>query len=162
MGDKRKMDVVFRSLDGIHLDTFGGRKIFQKKLYFLQQFGLDLGYAFQFYMYGPYSRNATEDAFGLQNQNSILPNVEAQLSGEEVAIVEKLNGFLSKIPSEKEAYSLELLSSLHFLYHLPYLKGKPREEIEGYLRKLKPQLTFSDEEVAGAWKLLESFGLLSP
>lgn len=159
MGDKRKLFTVFKELGGFNLETLRDRKIFQKRLYFLQEFGLDLGYDFNFYMYGPYSRNATEDAFSLHEQKIIAPLTirPAEISDTEYELISKFKEFLKEIPDEKQARKLELLSSLHYLSNLAYLKKRSRKKIEQLLNKMKPQMEFSDLEIKQAWSLLEKF-----
>jgi uncharacterized protein YwgA len=161
MGDKSRLFTVFDALGCITLQTLQDRKIFQKRLYFLEQFGMDLGYDFNFYMYGPYSSSATRDAFDLQEQRNIAPETleHVILTREECIVINSLNNFIRSIPGD-EAHMLELLSSIHYLSHLSYLQNTPRNEIEKLLRQMKPNFEFTHEEVETAWILLRRFNLI--
>ncbi len=163
MGNKTSLNTVFGRLGGIQLDNLDNRKIFQKKLYFLEQFGLDLGYTFSFYMYGPYSPTATKDAFDLIKQQEIAPETigETPLSNGDTAIIDRLNTFLGEIPAENMAHMLELLASIHYIHSLPYLVDKSRVEIVKRLREMKPEFSFREpEEVDFAYDLLSRTNLL--
>jgi len=164
MGNIGKLYACLNKLGGLSLDTLKERKILQKQIYFLQQFGLDLGYHFGWYVYGPYSSDLTHDAYSLLQQKEQAPNtVESpELSSKGISAIEKLEEFLKGFDenAEKFAYWAELLSSIHFLWKISYYEKKP---INVIVEKLKAQKgeRFSDEDIAQAWKHLSKFNLVS-
>lgn len=163
MGDKERLATVFGACGGINLRSLRDRKIFQKQLYFLEQFGLDLGYDFSFYMYGPYSPNATRDAYDLQEQQAVAPDTieYVEISEEDHRIISRWREFLDEIPSDNRAQILELLSSIHYLSHLSYVRGETREEIERRLCGMKPEFKFTEQELEDAWSLLTRYDLFT-
>lgn len=48
---------------GLKRDSFGERLRLQKTVYLLQGFGMQLGYGFGWYRYGPYSQDLVSDAY---------------------------------------------------------------------------------------------------
>ena len=95
MGNKDKLAKCIEEL-GLQLDTLRDRKIFQKKIYFLQQFGFNLGYGYGFYIYGPYSSELTKDAFSLKSQSEVAPKTieTEELSELEKESIIKINEFI--------------------------------------------------------------------
>ncbi len=74
---------------GVEPEEFDQRLTIQKKIYLGQLTGVDIGYRFSWYRYGPYCRELTEDIFGLKqaldsrdedyNQHSLNPTVAQRL-----------------------------------------------------------------------------------
>ena len=50
---------------GLKRDSFGERLRLQKTVYLLQAFGMQLGYGFGWYKYGPYSQDLVSDAYAV-------------------------------------------------------------------------------------------------
>lgn len=105
-------------IDLCSLDT---RVIFQKKVYFLQEFGCKLGYSFGWYLKGPYSTDLTSDAYQVKGLESVLGDTDFGISLDDVEEpTEKLKSFLTDIrqlvtEEKAEDHWLELAGSLHFL-----------------------------------------------
>lgn len=163
MGDTEKLALCLDKLGGLRLDTLVERKIVQKKTYFLQQFGLDLGYSFGFYVYGPYSPELTEDAYFLKRLMERAPTAieEPKLSEEELKALDRTKELIAKWKvddAEKTAYNLELLSSMHFLWKFSYGGRKTKE---GVFKKLWRRKYVKDErDLEESWKTMAAFGLI--
>lgn len=152
----RFLGVMGFSLD---LSTLQSRIVLQKRVYFAEALGTNLGYHFGWYVFGPYSTDLTRDAYGLQGLESHLRE-----SNDAMPETQKLKGFLGKVgtlqPERTEGYWLELLSSLHFLavQASPPVRGK--EQCIVKIELMKPG-RFSREDVESAWKLLVAYNLVA-
>lgn len=118
---------------GVEIDvqTFDARFLIQKRAYFLQEFGVDLGYVFGMYIHGPYSPVLTRDAYNLQDLE-YTPEEIKSVSIKTDAI-DRTKGFMKDVDemisgSKGKIYWLELLASLHFLSKYGYQKVKDLEE----------------------------------
>jgi uncharacterized protein YwgA len=163
MGQIGKLDLCLERVGELDLSTLVHRKLLQKRVYFLQEFGVRLGYSYGFYLYGPYSTDLTRDAFFLSRLKNNAPDTLelVELSGEEETALERTAAFLGEIngdPSEI-ADKLEILSSLHYLWCVSYFQTKTKEEVFRRVRERKPLVTFRDLEEA--WALLTRFGLMT-
>jgi len=141
----------------ISMATFDERLVLQKKVYLLQQLGLNLGNAYGWYLRGPYSRDVTNDGFylaGIQNQNI------ASLEKNEIGATEKLQLLVNDAQvslKNSEVYCLELIASLHFILKYGYPKPSNDKEAINQLTKQKPEFTKTD--VKTAMGLLKKHGL---
>ncbi len=120
---------------------FDDRKKTQKLVYLLSACGIDLGYHFGWYLYGPYSTDLTKDYFELETKTNlgikgVLPVVPQQY----ITIIENLKSLIEKPESVdlKEADWLELLSSAHFLTNVSNLS---QSEAERIIRQQKSHLS---------------------
>ena len=102
MGEIAKLNLCLQELNGLEMATFLYRKLLQKKVYFLQELGLDLCYSYGFYIYGPYSSELADDAFFLMRlRNNAPANLEvAELSPVEREILERAHAFLGEISGD--------------------------------------------------------------
>jgi uncharacterized protein YwgA len=163
MGLIGKLNSCIENIGGLNLETLVDRKLLQKKIYFLQEFGVKLGYSYGFYLYGPYSSELTSDAFFLKSMKEQAPeSVEkTELSAKEEKAMKKALKFFAKLSDKKYeiAYKLELLSSLHFLYNISHFTPKSKKEI---FRRLKERKSIQDDaDLEKAWTLLSSNSLIS-
>lgn len=164
MGSIGKLNFCLEQTGGLNLDTLVDRKILQKKIYFLQEFGVKLGYSYGFYLYGPYSSELTTDAFFLKSMkdNASVAVEEAEFSKEEEKAIQRAIDFFSKLDKDKsqQAYNLELLSSLHFLWNISYFTPKTKEDT---FRRLKAKKQIKDDnELEKLWQTLTTNSLLKP
>ena len=163
MGDIEKLNTCLAKLGGLQLDTLVDRKLLQKRVYFLQELGADLGYSFGFHVYGPYSPELTEDAYSLKRQIEQAPETleSSELSSDEQKALKSTIEFMSKYEGDEveAAYWLELLSSLHFLWKFSYIKDKTKEKIFNRLREKKHIRNSDDLETV--WSQLSDSGLVS-
>ncbi|MBM3292698.1 hypothetical protein FJY84_08480 [Candidatus Bathyarchaeota archaeon] len=115
--------------------------------------GVDLGYDFGFYIYGPYSSDLTRDAFYFFEQKEHAPKTISRepLSKEEVDAIGKVNEIRMNISPERRADELELMTSILFLKSLPYLKLESFDLIYEEIQKKKPN-RFNKELVEKYYK----------
>ena len=163
MGDIEKLNTCLAELGGLRLDTLVERKLLQKRIYFLQEFGVDLGYSFGFHVYGPYSPELTEDAYFLKRQMEQAPDTleRSELSSSEQDALTPTIKFLVKYEGDevKTAYWLELLSSLHFLWNFSYIKDKTKEKV--FNRLIEKKRIRNPDDLETAWTHLAKYGLVS-
>lgn len=163
MEDIEKLYICLIQLEGLRLDTLIERKILQKEIYFVQQFGLDLGYSFGFYVYGPYSPELTDDAYFLKKLIKQAPDTigESKLSEDEQKALALTKKFLNKFKEdniEETAYYFELLSSLHFLWNFSYMKSKTMETV--FHKLLERKHIHKENDLKAAWSHLNGYNLL--
>ena len=160
MGDIAKLSGCLDRLGGLELSTLKDRKLLQKKVYMLQESGLNLGYHFGWYVYGPYSPDLTKDAFDLSMQLTHAPKTmdKGTLTLGEQSALRKMNAFLSSVSKEDElADSLEIIASLHFLMkENPSLK---ESDIISKFMQLKGD-RFRDRDVQESMRQLRKSGII--
>ena len=138
-------------LDGAGLDLdlggFEGRLCFQKVMYFLQELGVSLGFSFGWYCRGPYSDGAAGAGFDIR---VIQQHVEVELPSvrdRDVERLGKLRRLLDLAESELGELTfqerLELLASLHFVYHHSYERPRDGNEVVQKLLRLRPRYSLS-------------------
>lgn len=152
-------------LGNLEISDFSSRKILQKKIYLLQLTGIDLGYRYNWYLYGPYCPALASDTFSLRDEIKYDQEFnDYQLNSK---TLDKL-GTLGKIvdlpnsPTTNEPEWLELLASLHYLKHIAYWQGKNNPEFEVVFEKLgqsKPHFQNKLKLAEIAWKRLQEVGL---
>ena len=119
--------LVFQSL-GVGKDTFDERLLSQKKVFLLQELGVDIGYSYNWYIRGPYSPDLANYIF---HNLDILK--EQDLSGYRLSEAGKKPDSLRSLPSW-----YELLAS--FLYiHKAWKKNG--DDVFTSLLQYKPQYT---------------------
>src|SRR3989344_5981546 len=101
--------VLKRIYTSFDMSTFSNRLRLQKVIYFIQESGINLGYSFSWYLYGPYCPDLTKDAYQIGNFSEVK---EIVFENEET---EKLfKDFEKKILIHKnDDFWLEIASSIH-------------------------------------------------
>lgn len=125
------------------VDTFSDRKKLQKLVYLIENFGIDLGFRFSWYVFGPYSSKLTRVMFdkdqGTSSKLSSIPNLKDKIMN--------LKKFLGDdITSSNK---LELLASVHYIACLVEDPASRKTEIFNIIGEQKPQ--FTKEEVENAY-----------
>lgn len=164
MGLIGKLNLCIEKIGGLNLDTLVNRKLLQKKIYFLQEFGIRMGYSYGFYLYGPYSSELTSDAFFLKSMKDQAPKAveTTELSAEEETKMKKALDFFDKLSGKEYeiAYRLELLSSLHFLWNVSHFTPKSKDDV---FKRLKERKQIQDDtDLENAWNYLVSYSLIEP
>ena len=155
-------------LGDLKIDDFRSRKVLQKKMYLLQLTGIDLGYRYNWYLYGPYCPALASDTFTLRDE---INQGETEFDNYEInsktkSRLETLNAVVS-LPGSLETNEpewLELLASLHYLKHIAYWPGKSNPQFEEVFEKLgesKPHFRDKKPLATLAWERLDSIGLVS-
>lgn len=157
--------VVLRSvldrIDGDSFDTLEGRITFQKRVYLAQVLGLDLGYAFSWNQFGPYSSELAQDGLLLETGSLQSVRLSEQIAFTGVAESGMREFVTLADPPERltAAAWLELLSSLHFLAvsmtgSFP-LTGEVTPQVKEQLLGAKPYMTEYEGVVEAAWNRLQ-------
>ncbi len=142
---------LLKRIDNFNMSSFKGRLILQKTIYLLEKFGINLGYNFSWYVYGPYCPHLTDDGFELE---------EIYIENPEVAFIDKkmegnFNRFKKFIWGVKnDTQLLELLASILYLKEHGYEKDAILKTI------LNKQLYFTKEKFNKAHKMLSDGGLI--
>jgi len=150
----------------LNLGTFQDRLRIQKKLYLAQLTGLDLGYRFSWYLYGPYCRELTNDAFRLAEQirEGLRDHETRQLSPIARTLSSRATTIWGDAPTgPSEDDWLELLASLHYLRHIsfwPQDRRRDFDEVFAALVDSKPRFRGRKSEASLAWARLEQVGLI--
>ncbi len=130
------------------LDTLSNRIIFQKTIYLLQELGLDVGYKFNWYIYGPYSSQLASDGFeleGKQETKDFSP----------IRVKKSITSKFDKLIDKNSSTWYEFLSSILFLKNKKETKEKIFKQLAEHQSYLGDYETF---EIA--WKKLEVAGLI--
>ena len=153
-------------LGDLKIDDFRSRKILQKKMYLLQLTGVDLGYRFNWYLYGPYCPALASNTFTLRDEiryDDEFKNYE--LNSKTKGKLNSLKG-VTRLPESSgitEPEWLELLASLHYLKHIAYWPGKGDPDFEEVFEKLvqsKSHFRDKKELARVAWQRLDGAGLI--
>lgn len=143
---------VLKRIGHFSMDEFSDRLNLQKHVYFLQVFGINLGYRFTWYLFGPYSPSLAKDGFELVDK-PINININFSKHGEE-----KFESFLHFLGEEKQNSEwFEILASLHFLNKV--FTDKSKKEIIEMVKK-KHGGAFDQERCEEAWEYLDKFDLM--
>ena len=101
----------------VRVDKFDDRLANQKIIYLLQGYGLELGYTYSWYLYGPYCKEVTKDAYG----QTVEPKASG-LSDDEKEKIAKFGGiFKTNLDDPKW---LEVAASLVYLWKKKYSSKK--------------------------------------
>jgi len=150
----------------INIEDFTARKILQKKIYLLQLMGIDLGYRYNWYLYGPYCPALANDTFTLRDEIRYYDEFKHyELNSRTNNKFDTLNKITipPDTPETSEPEWLELIASLHYLKHIAYWSGKDNPEFEEVFQKLgksKPHLADKRELAEVAWDRLDDAGLV--
>jgi uncharacterized protein YwgA len=132
---------------------FNSRLVLQKTIYLMEQFGLNIGYYFSWYLRGPYSPALTRDAYELTKFYSQIQPVRFAGPLMENRFREFLN-FVRPI-AENPLY-LEKIASIHFL--LSVYPNLSSEVVYQKVRAKIPNLTIREYQDIKA--ILKNYNLL--
>ena len=161
--DRQQIGVKL-AIDGLGLPflvgTFRDRLIMQKTVYLAQEAGVNLGYYYHWYLYGPYSSSLTRDEFAIAMDISAgMDESEGWKLDDQSS--ERLKG-MKRIFAEPDrdalAKRLELLASVHFLIDRKQVAGVDTSQITETLKRYKKD--FSEEDVKDALEELKAHELL--
>ncbi len=153
-------------LGDLEIGNFLSRKILQKKMYLLQLTGVDLGYRFNWYLYGPYCPALASDTFALRDEIRYDQEFnDYELNSKTRGKLDILKGIAEPCGEVQasEPEWLELLASLHYLKHIAYWPGKAHPDFEQVFEKLgDSKLHFKDKKKLAkiAWQKLDDVGLV--
>ena len=137
--------LIKRIYPKFNLYNFSYRLRLQKIVYLLQEQGINLGYTFSWYIYGPYSTALTKDAFNIGNFDEVKP-----VGFEDEKVKQRFTEFIEKIESKKESDDwLEIASSIHLLKKM-YSSETKKQIIERVCNK-REALKSKKEEIEHIW-----------
>ena len=161
--DRQQIGVKL-AIDGLNLpfkiDGFQDRLIMQKSVYLAQAAGVNLGYYYHWYLYGPYSPSLTRDEYSIATDVSVgLDESEGwKLDDRSSQRLERIRGIFTEPERDKLAKKLELLASVHFLIERKQVSKVDTNRITTTLKLFKKD--FSEEDVKRALGELKTYGLL--
>ncbi len=139
---------------------FEDRLILQKTIYLAQAAGVNLGYYYQWYLYGPYSPSLTRDEYAISTDISAgLDESEGWRldngSSQQLAEIRKI---FTETERSKLAKKLELLASVHFLIDRSHISRIDTKRITKTLERFNKD--FEEKDVKEAIEELRNYGLL--
>ena len=162
--DRQQIGVKL-AIDGLGLPfqirTFRDRLIMQKAVYLAQAAGVNLGYYYQWYLYGPYSPSLTRDEYAIaadisagldESEGWNLDDISSQR-------LERIRDIFAEPDRDKLAQKLELLASVHFLIDRRQVSTVDTSRITATLERFNKD--FSEENVKGALEELKTYDLLT-
>ena len=161
--DRQQIGVKL-TIDGLNLPfkvgSFEDRLIMQKAVYLAQAGGVNLGYYYHWYLYGPYSPSLTRDEFAIATDISVDPDESKgwKLDNSSSQRLEGIRGIFTEPERDKLARKLELLASVDFLIDRKQVSKGDTGRITATLKRFNKN--FSEEEVKKALGELKSYGLL--
>ena len=143
------------------IDSFMDRLIMQKAVYLAQAAGVNLGYYYRWYLYGPYSPSLTRDEFAIALDISAgLDESEGwKLDDGSSQRLERIKDIFSEPERSELAKKLELLASVHFLIDRKQVAKVDISQITATLKRFNKD--FSEREVEGALEELKLHDLLA-
>ncbi|KKG11627.1 hypothetical protein EO98_04650 [Methanosarcina sp. 2.H.T.1A.6] len=139
-----KEEILSRVLNILDLEKpdmseFNTRLKFQKIVYLLQSSGLSLGYAFNWYVRGPYSPDLTQSLYSIND--SLFENSKGIVFKDHEAIAHELNKFREKLgPNVDNVKYLEVLASMHYIWKVTFNGRGGKENLKIKLLHAKPSL----------------------
>ncbi len=128
--------LVFQAL-GVSKESFDARLVSQKKVFLLQELGVDLGYSYNWYVRGPYSPGLSNYIF---NNIDVLKEhdfSQYSLSASAKACVDQVNALVKVKPEKLSVPSwYELLASILYIHK----KWKKENDYSITLQKMKKNL----------------------
>ena len=145
------------------INGFQDRLIMQKAVYLAQAAGVNLGYYYHWYLYGPYSPSLTRDEFAIDADiaSGMDESKGWKLDDKSSQRLEEMRGLFAGAEADRDrlAKKLELLASVHFLIDRKQASKADASRITATLRLFnKP---FTEEDVTNAMGELVRYGLLA-
>lgn len=153
------------TIDGLKLPfkigIFEDRLILQKAIYLAQAAGVNLGYYYHWYLYGPYSPSLTRDEYAIAMDISADMDESKgwKLDDKSSQRLVKIQDIFAEPQRDKLAKKLELLASVHFLIDRKQVSKVDTSRITATLERFNKD--FSDEDVKKALEELKAYGLLA-
>lgn len=137
--------------ESFDMSTFKNRLKLQKLIYLIQANGINLGFGYNFYLYGPYSTDLARAGFQIDNYSeikAILP--------EDKDVNHKFISIKDELGDKKEDTTwLECATSIIYLRRL----GLERDEI---IKTVEHKLTvFSEGYIEDVWNNLKKIGWIN-
>ncbi|MCK4631935.1 MAG: hypothetical protein KAT79_01625 [candidate division Zixibacteria bacterium] len=159
-----RIKVIFEHLDKeFSVKEFSDRLLLQKLIYFSQFAGIDLGYRYSWYRFGPYSTDLTEAGYRYSDSKSSYDRESSKFKLSAVGRdnLKKVRSLIEDNPTDLETADwLELAASIHYLKHIAHLPGGVSQDniVEQLLSRGKEY--FTKEDIDSSWGILERKGLI--
>lgn len=150
--DDGTLATLLKRIGDFKMSTFEDRLKFQKRIYFLQVYGFDLGYPFNYYISGPYCKELAKSGFNIANKN--LHDIASPFKFANPEHEKRFNEYLNFVKANTDVNKLELLSSIHFWFKS--LDGNEEEVIKEVTKKDK----FDRNKCKEAFSELKRWGLI--
>ena len=143
-----------------NIDSFRDRLIMQKAVYLAQTAGVNLGYYYQWYLYGPYSPSLTRDEYAIATDIAFgMDESEGwKLDDQSSQRLKKIRNICAGLEGDELARKLELLASVHFLIERKQVSKIDTNQITSTLKQFKKN--FTEEEVKKTLVELKNYELL--
>jgi len=142
---------IWDKIGPFDMDRFSDRLILQKKVFLLQEMGLDLGYIFSKYVYGPYCSELANDGFKIR----IKENLSSNPSCDSDPFLEKLKELEKGHKGDSSWF--ELLGTITYLRNKT---NRGKEEIKKIIEEEKPYL-FEEKLFSEAYSILIKVDIIS-
>jgi uncharacterized protein YwgA len=147
--------LIKRLYSSFDMKIFDNRLELQKYIYLMQAEGLNIGYVFSLYIYGPYCTELTKDAFQIENFSKI-PQAKFGNSQDEVKFV----SYLKFIENRKDDTEwLEIASSLHI--HNKLFPDKSKKKLIEDIEKKQSYFKGKQRDIEKVFDELQKRGLLN-
>ena len=153
MSDIYDLGLIVKHMGNFDMKTFEKRLIFQKTIYLLQSFGIDMGYRYTWYYHGTYCVDLTKDGFDLTHVIQRIPDISPkfQYSADQA----RYDSFVKFMSDKKENPDLlEIASSISFLHKA----GMDKENVLHLTESKKARFKKADCE--RIWTELEICGVI--
>jgi uncharacterized protein YwgA len=145
------------------IDGFMDRLITQKTVYLAQAAGVNLGYYYHWYLYGPYSPSLTRDEFAIAADiaSEMDESKGWKLDERSLQRLQRIRGLFAEAETDRDklAKKLELLASVHFLIDRKQASKADASRITATLERFNKD--FSKEDVEEALEELQTYGFLA-
>jgi len=158
-----------------------GKIVIQKIIYFLQESqGLNFGYRFVFYHYGPYSEDLSRDIDLMELNRIVNSSIDPKGMGYSIAldnvkgsnlikegniIIQRNRAIINRVMHDFGLFGppkLELFATVHFIHkYISQKEGSSRikEKVIKIVKKMKPK--FSKTQIREQFEKLKNLGYLN-
>ena len=130
------------------MSSFQNRLKLQKIVYLIQTNGINLGFGYNFYLYGPYSTDLARAGFQITDYSKVktMAPEDKEINRQFMAIKDKLG------PRKDDIKWLECATSIIYLKRLGFAKNKIIDTVAHKLTK------FPKDYINSVWSDLEEVG----
>lgn len=142
------------------IGSFRDRLIVQKAIYLAQAAGVNLGYYYHWYLYGPYSPSLTRDEYAIAADitSGLDESIGWKLDEKSSRRLVEIRSLFAEADRDRLAKKLELLASVHFLIVRQQVSKVDAGRIATILKRFNKD--FSEQDVRNALGELKAYGLL--
>ena len=141
--------ILKRIYPDFNMKSFSNRLKLQKVIYLLQVRGINLGYSYSWYVFGPYSTGLTKDAFCITDFARFKP-----VGFSDPKIESDFQDFLGHIEAKGDFW-LEVASSIHFLKKIYPQKSKA--QIIKDIQNKREEFNDKQREISSVWSDIEGW-----